>query len=162
MGKELAEKQKTVDALHKEFTRLNDDHKEQDAKLKGDEELLTSLLTGLTSDGNTSGGGYRGQIQEAQTRAAEFQTKEQQAIRLLKDAEGRLPDLEKRWKAVEREAGDGKRKVKAMESEVENLEVSMANCGWDEGQEQALEEQIRGLKNKVNLLDRVGSFFSSF
>ena len=41
-----------------------------------------------------------------------------------------LGELEKRWKAVEREAGQGERDIKKMQAEVESLRKNTDATGW--------------------------------
>jgi structural maintenance of chromosome 2 len=54
-----------------------------------------------------------------------------------------LCKLEKRWKAVEREAGQGEREVKRMQADVETLRKKSDATGWDVEKERATEEALR-------------------
>ena len=58
-----------------------------------------------------------------------------------------LGELEKRWKAVEREAGQGERDVKRMQADVEMLRKKVDATGWNVEKERASEEALRKAKD---------------
>ena len=58
-----------------------------------------------------------------------------------------LCELEKRWKAVEREAGQGEREVKWMQADVETLRKKSDATGWNAEKERASEEALRKAKD---------------
>ena len=108
----MEEKRTRVESVTSSFTAVRDKHAALEKTLASAEELLQTLLTGLSSnnDGNT-GGGYLGQIADARGRASEARAEEEQANVKLQMSEKELKALQERWKAVEREANDGARKL---------------------------------------------------
>ena len=71
-----------------------------------------------------------------------------------------LGELEKRWKAVEREAGQGKRNIKRMQAEVETLQKKAESTGWIEEKERASEETPRKAKDDAMRCTRVRALYS--
>ena len=70
-----------------------------------------------------------GQIADARSRLAQAAAEEEQ-IRVKLDMSRReLGKLEKLWKAVEREAGQGERDIKKMQVEVEKLRKKADSTG---------------------------------
>lgn len=125
------------------------------------EELLQTLLTGLSSNnsGNT-GGGYMGKIADTQTQLATSQTEEQSNSNQLDRCGKELKALEADWKKVEREANDAKRNLEGMRANVDNLRRKFIETGWSAEQEQNHENELRGAKNEVRRLGEV--WFPSF
>jgi len=96
------------------------------------EDLLQTLPTGLTGSSAQSSdcGGYMGQIADARARLAEAAAEEEQARVKFDMSRRELGELEKWWKAVEREASQGERDVKKMQAEVEGLRKKADGTGW--------------------------------
>ncbi|KAJ7638237.1 condensin complex subunit SMC2 [Roridomyces roridus] len=150
----LKEKSSQVEASNASFKTVKDKHNVLDEKLKSDEELLQSLLTGLSGNkDNTGGGGYMGQLATARQQAAQATAEEQQNRVKLGMSEGELKTLEARWKALEREAGDGKKKLEAMRAAVEGCRAKLAQCAWNEEKENATDGRFRELKGQVRTLE---------
>jgi structural maintenance of chromosome 2 len=114
--------------------------------LKNSEELLQSLLTGLGNSSGGGGGGYMGQLADARVRAANAAAEEKQNKTKLTMAEKELKELESRWKAVEREAGEGKRNLEKVRKEVEAARKRVQDCGWSSENEQGAEQAARAAK----------------
>lgn len=121
------------------------------------EELLQNLLTGLSSS-STTGGGYMGQLADAKARQAHAAGEEEQSRLKLGMSQKELKALEKRWKEVEKEAGEGKRKLKEKETEVEKLRKKVEASGWSSEKESQNEMALRSAKATVRQLTEV--FFS--
>src|ERR1700761_6624955 len=86
------------DASHK---TVKDKHQGLADKLAMAEELLQSLLTGLSNNKDnraTGGGGYMGQLAAARQQAAQAAAEEQQSRVKLGMSETELKSLEARWK----------------------------------------------------------------
>ncbi len=82
----------------------------------------TSQVLPVGSSVQSSGGsGYMSQIADPRTRLAQAAAEEEQACVKLDMSRRELGELEKRWKAVGQEAGQGERDIKAMQAEVESL-----------------------------------------
>ena len=90
-----------------------------------------------------------GQIADARTRLAQAAAEEEQLRVRLDMSRHELADLEKRWKAVEREAGQGERDIKKMRTEVEILRKKVDATGWTTEKERASEEALRRAKDNA-------------
>jgi len=86
-----------------------------------------------------------GQI-AARARLAQAAAEEEQARVKLDMSRRELSEFEKRWKAVEREASQGKRDTKRMQAVVENLRKKVDTTGWSAEKEQA-NEALRRAKD---------------
>ncbi|KAI0631723.1 condensin complex subunit SMC2 [Trametes polyzona] len=148
------EKRRQVDELTASHTTVKDKQNALQTALTNAEELLQTLLTGLTSnkDGNAGGGGYMGQLADAHTRSAQAAAEEEQSRVKLTMAEKELKALEARWKAVEREAGEGARQLEEMRAGVEKCKKRIAETGWSAEKEQAHDAAIRGARDEVRTL----------
>ncbi|PBK71761.1 condensin complex subunit SMC2 [Armillaria solidipes] len=149
----LAQQQNEVEKITAEHTTVKDDHTKIQQKLTSDEELLQSLLTGLSSSNtNTNGGGYLGQIAEARARGAQARAEEEQSKITLSMQEKDLKDRQNRWKEVERDAGEGKRKIQALKAELERCRQQSERCGWNREMEETFENRLRVLKALIRQL----------
>ena len=107
-----------MDTVTAEYDAVKEKHTAMQTTLSSAEDLLQTLLTGLagTSAQSAGGGGYMGQIADARARLAHAAAEEEQARVKLDMSRRELGELEKHWKAVEREAGQGERDVKKIRS----------------------------------------------
>lgn len=126
--------------------------------LNGKEELLQTLLTGLSSS-NSSGGGYMGQLADAKAKLAQASTEEEQNRVKLGMSQKDLKSLEKRWKEVEKEAGEGRRNLEAKNNEVDALKKAVAACGWSTEKESESDIDIRRAKTEVRQYTEVCQCF---
>ena len=144
-------------AVTAEYNVVKEKHTATQNLLASSEDLLQTLLTGLagSSAQSTGGGGYMGQIADARARLAQAAAEEEQ-IRVKLDMSRReLGELEKRWKAVEREAGQGERDIKKMQVEVETLRKKADSTGWNEEKERVSVEALRNAKDDANRCTQV-------
>ncbi|KAJ6577315.1 condensin complex subunit SMC2 [Mycena capillaripes] len=152
----LTEKKAQVEALNASHKTVKDKHTGLADKLATAEELLQSLLTGLSNNKDnktTGGGGYMAQLATARQQAAQAAAEEKQSRVKLGMSEGELKTLEARWKAVERDAGDGRKKLEAMRVTVEGCRTKVAQCAWSEEKENASEGRLKELKVQVRSLE---------
>lgn len=155
----LTEKKELVERLGASYGTVKEQHTISQTKLSTAEELLQTLLTGLSSNGtNNSGGGYMGQLAEAQGRRAQGQAEEEQSKVKLRMSEKELATLQGRWKEVEREARDGQAKLESMKGTVEGCRAKLAGSGWTEEMERAGDEKLRAAKAEVRGLTDVRVF----
>jgi structural maintenance of chromosome 2 len=119
--------------------------------LTAHEDLLQSLLTGLSSNSNsnTSGGGYLGQMADAKARLAQATAEEEQTRRKLALREKELADLEVKWKNVEKEAGDGRKTLEIARIDLANVKKKVDTTGWNADKDAHLEEELRHAKANV-------------
>ncbi|KAI0776981.1 condensin complex subunit SMC2 [Trametes elegans] len=150
----LEEKRGQVEELTTSHASVKEKQNALQAKLTTAEELLQTLLTGLSSnkDGNAGGGGYMGQLADARTRAAQASAEQEQSRVKLGMAQKELKAIEARWKAVEREAGDNARALDEMRAVVEKCKKKIVEMGWSTEKEQAHENAVREAKNDVRSL----------
>jgi structural maintenance of chromosome 2 len=119
------------------------------------EELLQTLLTGVTSSssGNT-GGGYLGQIADARAGLTQATTEEEQSVMKLGMSQNELKALEVKWKDVERDAQDGQKKLGVISTEIGKLKKQMVDSGWSEEAEQRSQQQLDGARREYrNLME---------
>ncbi|KAH9475267.1 Structural maintenance of chromosomes protein 2 [Psilocybe cubensis] len=157
-----AKKKKEVEKVSSQFTKIKDKHTEFETKLASDEELLQTLLTGLSSsNAKNKGGGYMGQLADAKARIAQAASEEQQNKVKLSMNEKELANLEKKMQAFAKEAGDNMKKLENVQAAVEGLEGKIKNCGWGAEQDRELERQLREArdlcKNLAEQRERVKS-----
>ncbi len=146
-----------MDAVTIEYNAVKEKHTATQNSLVSSEDLLQTLLTGLagTSAQSAGGGGYMGQIADARARLAQAAAEEEQVRVKLDMSRRELGELEKRWKAVEREAGQGERDIKRMRVEVETLRKKVDSTGWNEEKEHASVEALRKAKDDANRCTQV-------
>ncbi|KAH9917715.1 condensin complex subunit SMC2 [Fomitopsis serialis] len=146
----LAQKKSQVEELTAAHSNVKDTQTALQTALTNSEELLQTLLTGLTSKGTSnSGGGYMGQLADAKARLAQANTEEEQGKQRLVMSQKELKTLESRWKEVEREAGEGQKRLKAMQAEVESFRSKVAQAGWSQEKEHEGELALRNAKAEV-------------
>ncbi|KAG6836670.1 hypothetical protein H0H93_005088 [Arthromyces matolae] len=149
----LADKKAQVGTLSASFDNINAEYTTSTGKLATAEELLQSLLTGLSSsESNASGGGYMGQLATARARIAQGQAERKQCTVKLEMNEKELKTLQARWKEVERDARDGQKNLAVKKSAVDECRKKLEKCGWDEQKEKAGEEKMREAKAVVRRL----------
>jgi structural maintenance of chromosome 2 len=120
------------------------------------EELLQTLLTGVTSSssGNT-GGGYLGQIADARGRLTQAMTEEEQSRMKLGMSQNELKTLEAKWRDVERDAQDGQKRLDTIFAEVEKLRKQVMDSGWSEEAEQRSQQQLNDTRRECRNLTEV-------
>jgi structural maintenance of chromosome 2 len=140
-----------VDAVTAEYNAVKEKHTATQNSLASSEDLLQTLLTGLAgTSAQASGGGYMGQIADARARLAQAAAEEEQIRVKLDMGRRELGELEKRWKAVEREASQGECDIKKMQVEVETLRKKADSTGWNEEKERGSVEALRNAKDNAN------------
>ncbi|TFY64728.1 hypothetical protein EVG20_g5851 [Dentipellis fragilis] len=148
----LAQKQALVDARMASYNAVKQKHTDMQTALDNKEDLLQNLLTGITGGGseqNKNGGGYMGQLAEARAQAARAVAEEEQTKAKLDMSRAELAKLQARWKAVEREAGEGERQLAEMKANVDQCRKRLSACGWSAESEHQREVAMRTAKAKV-------------
>ena len=90
-----------------------------------------------------------GQLADARARHAQAPAEEEQCRTKLAMSEKDKKTLEGRWKAVEREANDGRKNLENMKTEVEKLQKRVAECGWSEEKEKQVDVDWRHAKEDL-------------
>ncbi|TXT15793.1 hypothetical protein VHUM_00296 [Vanrija humicola] len=104
------------------------------------EELLQTLLTGVSSSSNDdeNAGGYLGQLAEAKARLAAAGTAAEQAKVKIGLAERELKEKEPRAKKAEKEGEGLIKELAAKRKDAEQLKTRVEAAGWDESKENEL------------------------
>ncbi|KAF9255221.1 condensin complex subunit SMC2 [Marasmius fiardii PR-910] len=150
----LTTKEKEVEQINKSYDVTKAKNTTMKEKLESDEELLQTLLTGLSSkDANSGGGGgYMGQLQAARARQSQAAAEEETTKVKVSMAEKELQDTEARWKKVEKDAGEGRKRLDTMQGVVEECKRKLTACGWNAEMEAEGESKIEGLRRQVETL----------
>ncbi|KAJ6544185.1 condensin complex subunit SMC2 [Mycena capillaripes] len=152
----LTEKKTQVERLNASHKEVKDKHTGLNDKLVTAEELLQSLLTGLSNNKDnktTGGGGYMGQLATARQQATQAAAEEKQSRVKLGMSEGELKTLEARWKVMERDAGDGRKKLEAMRVTVDGCRNKVTQCAWSQEKEKTSQGRLQELKVQVQSLE---------
>ncbi|KAF8966105.1 condensin complex subunit SMC2 [Flammula alnicola] len=145
----VAKKKKQVEKEATAFNKVKEKHTTLETKLASDEELLQTLLTGLSStNAKNKGGGYMGQLAEARARIAQASAEEEQSKVKLGMSEKELVDLEGRMRAFAKEAGDNMKKLENLKAAVQALEGKVNNSGWSAEQDRDLDAQLRQARTR--------------
>ncbi|KDR72865.1 hypothetical protein GALMADRAFT_252175 [Galerina marginata CBS 339.88] len=149
----LTKKQKDVEKLETTHGKVKEKYDAQEAKLASDEELLQTLLTGLSSTGaKNKGGGYMGQLADARARIAQAAAEEEQSKVKLGMSEKELVDLENRMKAFAKESRDNLKKLENLKAEVQGIENKVTSSGWSAEKDKELDRQLRDARELVKRL----------
>ncbi|EKM76313.1 hypothetical protein AGABI1DRAFT_63367 [Agaricus bisporus var. burnettii JB137-S8] len=141
-----------------QMTEAHKSNKDKYASLEADvqksEELLQTLLTGVSSkqDKTNTGGGYMGQLAEAKAQLAQGKAEEEQSKVKLSMREKELVELKRRMKEFEREAGEGQKKLKDMNVVVERIREKLGKSRWNQVVEEQLEKKLTTLRQRVREL----------
>lgn len=117
--------------------------------LSKDEDLLQSLLTGLSNNSNTNGGGYLAHLASAKSRLAQAVAEEEQVRRKISLKEKELSALEGNWRTVENEVRAGYQTVERKRGEVERLLKKLEDMTWSQDKEQDMAERSARLKQEL-------------
>ena len=154
-------KRAKVAELESQHATVNEEHRRLQVELNNAEELLQTLLTGLSSSNKgQSGGGYMGQLAEARRKDAQGKAEEGQNRQKLSMAEKALAEAQAKWKTVEREAGEGRKKLQQMQKEVEDLRKKAAQTDWNADKEREGDEALRTARAEVRQLSEVSDVFA--
>lgn len=158
-----SKKKKEVEKVASEFGKIKDKHTGFETKLASDEELLQTLLTGLSSSGaKNKGGGYMGQLADARARIAQAAAEEQQSKVKLSMNEKELTALEKKMQAFAKEAEDNMKKLENVKAAVEGIEGKIKSSGWSAEQDKDLDRQLREARDLCKNLAEVRIYLVLF
>ncbi|EAU83424.2 nuclear condensin complex protein [Coprinopsis cinerea okayama7 len=150
----LKEKRAKAEKVEKEYQKVRQTNTDMETKSKSDEELLQTLLTGLSGGGkaNNSGGGYMGQIADAKSRMAQSKTEEDQNKMKLEFSRKELKDLEAKMKTCQKEAQDNQRKLASVKAELDEFKTRLTKLNWSDEKEAQLEHKLSELRSLVRNL----------
>jgi structural maintenance of chromosome 2 len=139
----------------KVFTRVKDEQTSAQAALTRNEELLQTLLTGVATTSNNTGGGYMGQLADAQARLAQAETEEAQIKGKLSMHQTELKTQQARFKEVEKEVGQGVRLLEQRRGEIANIRKKLDASGWSTDKQRQKENELQGIRDEVRQLTQV-------
>ncbi|VDB87086.1 unnamed protein product [Peniophora sp. CBMAI 1063] len=146
----LKTKEKELERLTNAYNTSKEAHDTAQAALQQNEDLLQTLLTGVTAASNSGGGGgYMGQLSDAQARLAQAQTREEQARNKLSMQQKELKGAQARFKEVEKEVGQGQRNLEAKKAELVKMTTSAASLRWSADEERKLETEFQEVKESI-------------
>jgi structural maintenance of chromosome 2 len=142
------EKKEAMGTASERFATLKSTYDASVASLQQSEDLLQSLVTGLSSSSaaDSSSSGYMGQLAAARAKLASIGSEAEQARLRTEHLQRELKDKEPRAKKAE---GEGRGLISELESTKEaraKLEAELANLGWDEQSE----VDLRAAKEKAS------------
>ncbi|GJJ10545.1 hypothetical protein Clacol_004772 [Clathrus columnatus] len=145
----LEEKRREVEKLQKGHDALKEQQMILMATLSKDEDLLQSLLTGLSNNSNTNGGGYLAHLANAKSLLAQAIAEEEQLRRRISMKQKEMKTLEENWKAIKDEARQGRIIVEGKRSEMERLKIKFEDLAWNEVKECEIVERNARLKHEI-------------
>ncbi|WWD19905.1 hypothetical protein CI109_104374 [Kwoniella shandongensis] len=157
LAKSLDDKRSQTTKETAAFSDLKSAYDAGQAELAKLEELLSSLITGLSSNKNDDegAGGYLGQLAEAKARLAAAGTEAEQAKVKIGLAEKELKEKEPRAKKAKKEGEGLIKELASKRAAVEKLKKQVESAGWDEGQESELmETQAKHQSRITELLEK--------
>nr|ODN92186.1 nuclear condensin complex protein [Cryptococcus depauperatus CBS 7855] len=139
--KALDDKKSVTSQEAEAFLKLKSAYDADQNELSKLEELLQSLITGLSTNQNgdeENAGGYLGQLAEAKARLTAAGTEAEQAKMKISLAEKELKEKEPRAKKAEKEGAGLIRELQDKKAQVEKLKAQVESAGWDETQEKQI------------------------
>ncbi|EIW72205.1 nuclear condensin complex protein [Tremella mesenterica] len=127
------------------------------AELAKKEELLQTLLTGLSSSNvdDENAGGYMGQLAEAKARLAQAGTEAEQAKVRIGAAEKEIKEKEPRAKKAEKEGEGALKELASKRADIEKLKKRVEAAGWDDNKErEMLEKQAEHSSEMAELMEK--------
>ena len=119
------------------------------------EELLQTLLTGLSANSSKEGeaaGGYMGQLAEAKAQVAGAGTEAEQAKITIAITEKELKEKEPRAKKALKEGEGGTQKLQGEKKKLTELKAKLAKLDWDEQKEKDLSQRRADLEESIATL----------
>lgn len=160
LSKTLEDRRSDTSKESSVFAELKDAYDAGQTELSKLEELLQSLLTGLSSNQNDeeNAGGYLGQLAEAKARLAAAGTEAEQAKVKIGLAEKELKEKEPRAKKAEKDGEGLVKELAAKRAQVEKLRKQVESADWDEQQEREMLESQAEHQSKMTELMEVSIF----
>lgn len=152
----LESQKSEVGDLQTSYASSKESHQGSQAKLAASEELLQTLVTGLSSTSNaSSAGGYLGQLAEAKARLAAASTEEEQIRMRIGMIEKELKEKEAKWRAMEKEAGDSTKALERARKALSALTNGLQETGWNAKKEEEASRQLNQARDAVRSLSEV-------
>ncbi|SGZ26096.1 BQ5605_C024g09833 [Microbotryum silenes-dioicae] len=145
-AKELASSRKEREQSSKEaaqqFASLKANYDATTTSLKASEDLLQTLLTGISSSSDEStSSGFMGQLAKAKELASNLGTEAERAKARIEHLQKELKEKEPRAKKAASEGKGLISELEAAKKERATLEAALGKLGWDEDKETQLRER---------------------
>ncbi|SNX83715.1 probable SMC2 - chromosome segregation protein [Melanopsichium pennsylvanicum] len=166
----LQEKEVAIQDMSGSFSKLKADYDGAVADVNKQDELLQTLLTGMTSSSKNkegSAGGYMGQIAAARAEETAAGTEIEQSKLRIGHLEKEVKQKEPLAKKAQKDAAGLMNELESCRTAVQQLEAQMDKLGWDDEKEKTLlqskaewsrrvsdlVERKEGLKSKLAGMD---------
>ncbi|KAI8451653.1 hypothetical protein BY996DRAFT_7280118 [Phakopsora pachyrhizi] len=151
----LESKKVSAKALNEKYLQSKNEFDSSTLELRKKEELLQTLITGLTTDDSegANAGGYMGQLAEAKQNLADILSGAKQAQVKISHLTKELKEKEPKAKKLEKEGGGAVLELERAKAEKSQLEKILEKMEWDEDTEKKLRqrrEQEFGMVKKLS------------
>jgi len=129
--------------LNSQFAQLKAEFDNSTLELKKAEELLQTLVTGLTNDESegANAGGYMGQLANAKQQVADLASEAEQARVKIAHLTKELKEKEPKAKKLEKEGGGAAFELQKAQAEKKQLEQMFEKIDWDDSAEMTLRQR---------------------
>lgn len=153
LEQQLRAKAHAYESLEKEYQDAHEELSRQKAEIEKKEELLQTLQTGVSSR-EGQGSGYQGQLQEAQKRASDAATEQEQKRVQIEHLQKQIKEDEpKARKAKEQNSGLLK-ELEKLKAQAKKLEADLARMGYREERETEMNEEESRLQARIRELQQ--------
>ena len=151
LEKQLKEKKTAFDKMQAAFDTSKADLDTQSKEVEQEEELLSTLQTGVASrEGQESG--YQGQLQDARSRASAAGTEQEQAKLKITHLEKRIKEDEPRAKKAREQNADLINDLESLRKQAQKLEADVTILGFEPEREAQMQQQESTLKKSIRAL----------
>ncbi len=156
----LREKEEQLVDMSGSFSKLKADYDGAVADVNKQDELLQTLLTGMASSskskgGESSAGGYMGQIASARAEETAASTEIEQSKLRIGHLEKEVKQKEPLAKKAQKDAAGLMSELESSRTAVQQLEAHMQKLGWDDEKEKSLLQSKAEWSRRVSdLLER--------
>jgi structural maintenance of chromosome 2 len=156
----LSQKTSASQNLRQKFEEASASLSDQSAEVDKKEELLQTLLTGISSNAG-SDGGYAGQLAAARENVSKANTEIEQSKLKIGHFESRIKEDEPRAKKAEKENASLLKDLESLRSQAAKVKKELEKLGFQPGKEEEqqaeraqLQKRIRGLQADAEALRR--------
>ncbi|EST05697.1 RecF/RecN/SMC, N-terminal [Kalmanozyma brasiliensis GHG001] len=156
----IKEKEEQLIDVSSSFSKLKADYDGAVADVNKQDELLQTLLTGMASSskskgGESSAGGYMGQIATARAEETAASTEIEQSKLRIGHLEKEVKQKEPLAKKAQKDAAGLMNELETSRSAVQQLEAHMQKLGWDDEKEKSmLQSKAEWSRRVADLLER--------
>ncbi|KZO91923.1 condensin complex subunit SMC2 [Calocera viscosa TUFC12733] len=143
------EKEKEMNQAENSFADTKKKHDELAEKVSTNSELLQTLLTGLSTNKESTSSGYLGRLSQLRQQLATLSSSDQQGAAKQKMLQAELKTKEGKMKEGEKEGAEGRKALEKMTKEVERLSNEVEKEIWGEQREKELDERRRACRARV-------------